>query len=71
MKPTYVTDGPFPRLGPGVSRASAQDKAFTFQVAVRCPGAPLMRLTIPAPTRAKAIEYCKNRWPLCSVEVLP
>jgi hypothetical protein len=38
---------------------------------VKRAGAPAMRITIPAPSKAKALMYCRNRWPDCEVEVLP
>jgi hypothetical protein len=64
-------EGPEPRLGAGISRPLAKESTREYRLLVKQPGKPVMRLTIPAPSKAKAISYCKNRWPDCTVEALP
>jgi hypothetical protein len=59
-----------PSLGEGISRPRASERTRLYALEVRQPGSPLMRVTIPAPTKAKALMYCRNRWPGCTAEVL-
>jgi hypothetical protein len=66
----YAFEGPEPKLGPGVSRAKNDEPTRDFRLQVKLPGAPPLRITIPAPTKAKALMYCRNRWPDSEVEVL-
>jgi hypothetical protein len=63
-------EGPEPKLGAGVSRPLASESTREFRLLVKQPGKPAMRVVMPAPTKAKAISYCKNRWPDCTVEAL-
>jgi len=63
-------EGPEPKLGPGISRPKPQESTREFQLEVKRPGCRPMRITLPAPTKAKAIRYCQNRWPDSTVEVL-
>ena len=60
-------EGPEPILGAGVSRPHEHEKTKPFRVEVKRPGAQPMRVVIPAATRAKAVKYCKNRWPDATV----
>jgi len=66
----FACEGPEPRLGPGVSRPLPTQLTRNYRVEVKRPGAPPMRITIPAPTKAKALMYCRNRWPDCEAEVV-
>lgn len=70
MPKRYDFEGPQPKIGPGVSRPLAKERTRLYRPSVRLPGAPPMRVTIPAATRGKAILYCQNRWPDCSAEVI-
>lgn len=62
--------GPEPVLGPGQSRPKPKERTRLYRLHVQQPNAPRMTITIPAPTRGKAILYCKNRWPDCTAEVV-
>jgi len=62
--------GPTPIIGPGQSSPLPTESTRMFRLLVKRPGARPMRLTLPAPTRGKAIMYCKNRWPDADVEVI-
>lgn len=64
-------EGPEPRLGPGISRPKPTDVTREYRVQVTRPGFRPMRVTIPAPTKAKALTYCQNRWPDATVAALP
>jgi hypothetical protein len=64
------SEGPEPNLGAGISRPLPSEATRLYRLSVKQPGKPVLRLTIPAPTKAKAIKYCQNRWPDCTVEVL-
>jgi hypothetical protein len=66
----YSFEGPEPNLGAGVSRPLHNEATRKYRLEVRRNGAPPMRLTIPAPSKAKAILYCQNRWPGCTVEAI-
>jgi hypothetical protein len=66
----YEFEGPQPVIGPGVSRPKPTESARLFRLRVKLPGKPQMTVTLPAPTRGKAIMYCKNRWPGCDAEVV-
>lgn len=70
MPKRYEFERPEPKLGAGVSRPLPRERTRLFRVAVKQPGAPAMRITIPAASRSKAILHCKNRWPDCSAEVI-
>jgi hypothetical protein len=59
-----------PNLGPGVSRPKAGESTRLFKLHVKQPHVPAMRVTIPAPSEAKALLYCKNRWPDCTVQAI-
>lgn len=63
-------DGPEPKLGDGVSRPMPKERTREFRLMVQIPGSKPMRVVIPAPTKAKAVTYCKNRWPLATVTPL-
>lgn len=63
-------EGPEPRLGPGVSRAKPTETTREYRVEVTRPGHRPMRVTIPAPTKAKALTYCQNRWPDSTVSLI-
>jgi hypothetical protein len=63
-------EGPEPIIGPGVSRPRANESTREYRLTVKQPGKPAMRVTIPAPSKSKAIKYCKNRWPDAVVEAL-
>jgi hypothetical protein len=65
----YEFEGPAPKLGAGSSRPLPNERTRLFRVNVKQPGSPLLRVTIPAASRGKAIMYCKNRWPGCTAEV--
>ena len=66
----YWFEGPAPALGPGVSRPLSSESTREYRLLVKQPGKPAMRVVMPAPTKAKAIGYCQNRWPDCTVEVI-
>lgn len=66
----YPFEGPEPRLGAGISKPKPDEATRLYKLVVRHSGKPDLRLTLPAPTKAKAIGYCQNRWPGCAVEVL-
>jgi hypothetical protein len=71
LNPNYIPPGWVePNLGPGVSRPKPDESTRLFKVHVRQPTMPAMRVTIPAPSKAKALLYCKNRWPNCTAEVI-
>ena len=61
------SEGPEPILGPGYSRPLATEQTRKYRLLVKQPGKPVLRITIPAPTKAKAINYCQNRWPDATV----
>jgi hypothetical protein len=42
-----------------------------YRVLVAWPDRRKMVVTIPAPSKAKASSYCRNRWPDCTAEVQP
>jgi hypothetical protein len=67
----YDFEGPEPKFGPGTSRPKRDEPTRNFLLQVKLPNAPAMRVTIPAPSEAKALMYCRNRWPECEAEVLP
>lgn len=56
-------EGPEPILGPGVSHPKPKEATRMFHLEVKRPGCRVMRITKPAPTLAKAIQYCQNIWP--------
>lgn len=58
-----------PNLGDGISRPMPKEQTRMYRVNVKQPGMPLMRVAIPAPSKSKALTYCKNRWPDCTAEV--
>jgi hypothetical protein len=60
---SLLPDEPQPFLGPGISRPKPKQLTRLFSLEVQCPGTRLMHLQIPAPSKADAIRYCKNRWP--------
>jgi hypothetical protein len=62
-------EGPEPVLGPGISRPKPNEATREFRLSVKQPGKPAMRITIPAPSKAKAITYCQNRWPDAVVSI--
>lgn len=64
----FSFEGPEPILGAGVSRPNASEATRQYRMTVKQPGKPVMRVVMPAPTKAKAITYCKNRWPDAVVE---
>lgn len=64
------SEGPEPYLGAGISRPKANERTRDYRLEVKQPGKPLMRVLIPAPSKAKAILYCKNRWPDATVTPL-
>jgi hypothetical protein len=66
----YEFEGPEPKLGPGVSRPLPKQPTRNYHLQVKLPNAPALRITIPAPSKAKALMYCRNRWPECEAEVL-
>ena len=66
----YDFEGPEPKLGPGTSRPKRDELTRNFRLQVKLPNAPPLLITIPAPSKAKALMYCRNRWPDCEVEVL-
>lgn len=64
-------DWPNPVLGAGLSRPHAKERTRLYRMEVRREGSPVMRVAIPAATKAKAIGYCQHRWPDCTVTALP
>lgn len=71
LAPNYIPPGWVePNLGPGVSRPKADERTREFRLRVKQPDMPAMRVVMPAPTKAKAVSYCKNRWPNATVEAL-
>jgi hypothetical protein len=63
-------EGPEPIIGPGLSRPKANESTREFRLTVKQPGKPMMRITIQAPNKTKAITYCQNRWPDATVQVI-
>lgn len=63
-------EAPLPILGPGKSRPKPTERVRLYRVRVTIPDKPKMTITLPAPTRRKAILYCQNRWPNCTAEVV-
>lgn len=59
-----------PNLGEGISRPRASESTRLYRMRVKQPNTPSMVITLPAPSKAKAITYCKNRWPGAAVEAL-
>ena len=59
-----------PKLGAGISRPMPHEKTRSFRLLVTFPKAMPMNVTITAASKAKAIMYCKNRWPDCQAKVL-
>lgn len=57
-----------PKLGAGISRPMPKEKTRRFSLLVTFPKAMPMKVTITAATKAKAVMYCKNRWPDCQVK---
>lgn len=55
--------------GPGKSRPQINESTRLFRLRVTFPDKPPMTITLPAPSQGKAILYCKNRWPGCTVEL--
>ena len=60
-------DWPNPVLGAGISRPLPRQRTRPYRMEAARPGSPVMRVTIPAPSKAKAISYCQHRWPDCDV----
>lgn len=56
-------DWPDPVLGAGISRPMPKEQTRLYRMSVKREGSPVMRVTIPAATKAKAISYCQHRWP--------
>jgi len=71
FQPRPLLDGPTPSLGPGVSRPKPNERTRMYRVLVAWPDRRKMVVTIPAPSKAKASSYCRNRWPDCTAEVQP
>lgn len=70
-RPLYDSDEPQPTLGPGLSRPMPNQAARLYRLRVVVPkSARPMIITIPAPSRGKAILYCQNRWPGCTAETI-
>lgn len=57
-------------LGEGVSRTSSE-KAKLFELQVWLPGQGAMRDLVRAESIQQAIEFAKNRYPNCRVDVPP
>jgi len=71
LAPDFIPTGwAEPNLGPGVSRPKADESTRLFKLHVKQPNMPAMRVTIPAPSEAKALLYCKNRWPDSTVQAI-
>ena len=71
LAPNYIPPGWVePNLGDGISRPGPKEMTRLFTLKVKQPNMPVMRVTIPAPTKTKAMLYCKNRWPNCTAEVI-
>lgn len=64
------SEGPEPNLGAGISRPKPNERTRDYRLEIKQPGKPVMRVLIPAPSKAKAIGYCKNRWPDATVTPL-
>lgn len=56
-------EGPEPRLGAGLSRPLPKEHTRTYMLQVKRPGTAVMRITVKAPNKGKALFYCQNRWP--------
>lgn len=61
--PRLPFEGPTPKLGEGVSRASPKDAIRQYRLKVERPKQNPMLITIRAPSQRKAVTYCRNRWP--------
>jgi hypothetical protein len=71
LSPDHIPPGwAEPNLGPGVSRPKADERTRDYRLWVKRPDMPPMRVLMPAPTKAKAVSYCENRWPNATVEVI-
>ena len=68
-RPLYL-DEPQPALGPGLSRPLPTESTRLYRLRVKIPSMRPMTITIPAPSRGKAIRYCLNRWPGCTAETI-
>lgn len=60
---TLEDQEPEARYGDGVSRPVPGQTTEMFRVLVRQPGVGPMRVTFPAETAEKALDYAKARWP--------
>jgi hypothetical protein len=58
------------KLGEGVSRTSAEN-AKLFELQIWLPGQGAMRDLVRAESLQQAIEFAKNRYPNCRVDVPP
>ena len=71
LNPNWIPPGWVePVLGEGISRPRPSERTRGYRLQVKQPNMPAMRIVMPAPTKAKAISYCKNRWPDSTVEVI-
>jgi hypothetical protein len=66
MPPDWVE----PNLGEGISRPRASESTRLYRMRVKQPGSPALSITLPAPSKTKAMAYCRNRWPGALVEAL-
>jgi len=58
------------KLGEGVSRTSSE-RARLFELQIWLPGQGAMRDLVRAESLRQAIEFAKNRYPNCRVDVPP
>ena len=63
-------EGPEPILGVGVSRPKPNERTRTYRLRVKQPNANAVIVTKAAPSKRKAIFYCKNIWPDATVTLL-
>jgi hypothetical protein len=69
-RPLYDSDEHQPALGPGLSRPLPTETTRPYRLQVKIPSMRPMTITIPAPSRGRAIRYCQNRWPGCTAETI-
>lgn len=58
------------RFGEGISRAPVKARTKPFRLHVKPVGQSIVKLTLQAETKAKAVEYALARWPGAEVEVV-
>jgi hypothetical protein len=60
---------PEPKLGAGISRPANAAHTRLYRLVVKRPGSPQMLVSLRAKNKQDALQYARNRWPDCSVEI--